>query len=815
MGHEQSTYQLTFKPKLSPRIEKLREKAICAPIAYAEKAIIYTKTYKELEGYPEIIKRAKALARLLDEMEIYILDGELIVGNNAPSPRGSNFHPEYHSLWLMREIDDPVKAPDKRTSDRHYISDEVRKTLKEEVIPYWADKTIEARVQKILDKNQINVTFPSLSICPNIPPACEINLRNGMGHINVNYSKILTLGAKGIIEKAKELREKLDLTKVENLRKKLFYDAVIIVYEAMIRWAKRYRDLALKMAESEMNMKRRQELEEIAKICDWVPENPPRTFHEALQTFWFTQLVLFGLEQDDTAVSPGRFDQYMYPFYKRDIEKGILNKEQALELLECLFIKFAQMGKMWDYATATYFGGFSLTQNIIVGGLTKDGKDATNELSYLLLEAEKQIGLIQPEFSVRIHKNTPEDFLIKTAEVIRLGRGKPKIFVDETAIPMMLTMGFPLEDARDYCIVGCVEVSPSGKAVGYTNSAQFNVAKCLDLALNNGRDRLTGIQIGPETGDPRNFSSMEEIIEAFKTQLSFFVKNMVIGINTALQVHAEVAPLPFTSALVDGCLENGLDATWGGAKYNYIGVNAVGIPDTADSLIAIKKLIFEDKKITMKQLIDALEKDFEGEEELRQMLLNAPKYGNDIDEVDELARRIGQIWCKEVRKYSGPVGQPYVPGVFTVSAHIPLGLQVAALPSGRKAKDPLADGGLSPAHGAEKRTPIEVIKSVAKFDHVMASNGTLLNLRFSPTLVKGEAALHKFASFIRAYQQLGGFHVQFNVISSDVLKDAKKHPERYPSLLVRVAGYSAYFVELDPRVQDDIIERTEWETFGI
>jgi formate C-acetyltransferase len=775
-----------------------------------ERARLVTQSYRETEGKLEIIRRATALAKVLDNMSIYINEGELIVGNNSSAPRASTIAPEFHSTWMVREIEDPRKAPDKRTSDVHIIKDKVKKELKEEILPYWYGKTVEDRVVNYLPQEIIDNAFPSLSKYPNIPSAPEIFLRNGMGHLNVNYNRILTQGALGIITEVKKKLEQLNLTAPGALDKRHFYEAVIIAYDAMIRWSRRYVHLARQIADREENSQRKMELERIMQICERVPAYPVKTFWEAIQSFWFTQLVLFGLEQDDTAVSPGRFDQYMYPFYKQDIESGKITKEEGLELLECLFVKMSEMGKWWDYTTATYFGGFSLTQCIVLGGVTPEGEDSTNELSYLILEAEKQIGLFQPELAVRVHKDSPHDFLIKAAEVIKLGRGKPKLFMDETAIPMMLNQGVSLKEARDYCVVGCVEISPSGSAIGWTNAAQFNLAKCLELALNNGNCRLTGMQIGLPTGNPKEFTSFYQVVEAFQKQVEYFIKQIIIAINACLEMQAEYTPYPFTSALVDGCLDKGMDVTRGGAKYNYIGVQGVAVPDVADSLAALKKLVFEEKAISMSQLIDALDNDFDGHENLRQMLINkAPKYGNDEDSVDKIARQVGQIFCKEISKYHGPLRQPYFPGLFTVSAHIPLGHQVGALPSGRKARAALADGGISSSHGVDRNGPTALIKSVAKIDHLAACNGTLLNLRFSLTALKNQRDLSKFVSFIKTYNAIGGFHIQFNVIDSKILNDAKKYPGNYKGLMVRVAGYSAYFTELDPEVQDDIISRTE------
>ena len=803
-------YQQKFRPNYTSRIAKLRERALnVQPTVCVERARLYTESYKNTEGQPAIVRRAKALRHVLNNMTIYIQDGELLVGNNSSTSRASVIAPEVHTRWLSVELDDVMKAPDKRNSDRHILTDEVKKELKEKIIPYWLGKTVEDRVVGFLPQEVVEKAIPSLSSCPNIPPAPENHLRNGMGHVNVDYGKILSLGAEGIMKKTQEHLENLDYLDTASYEKRHFYQAVMICYGSMIKWARRYAELARKMSKEEKNLNRRRELEHIANNCERAPAKPVRGFWEALQTFLFIQLILFGVEQDCTAVSPGRFDQYLYPFYQKDMEEGKLTRERALELLECLFIKMSEMGKMWDFATATYYGGFSLTQAMVVGGLNSRGEDATNELSYLVLEAERQVGLLQPELGVRIHRNTPENFLMKIAEVVKLGRGKPKLFMDEVGINMLLRRGVSLDEARNYCTIGCAEVSPSGCSAGWVGATQFNVAKCLELALSDGRCLITGMQIGSRTGLAVSFSSWEQVLEAFRKQLAYFLNYAVIVLNTCLQVHAEITPYPFTSALLNDCLEDGRDLSRGGARYNSIGIGGVGVPDVGDSLAALRKLVFEEKAISMGELIETLHNNFEGSEDLRQMLINkAPKYGNDDDYVDMITRRAGQIFCEEVVKHKGPQEQPYWPALIAVSTNVSLGLEVGALPSGRKAQTPLADGGISPVHGMDLHGPTAVLKSVGKLDHIAAGQGTLLNMRFSPMVLQSKGDLVKFVSFLRVYNIMGGFHVQFNVIDSETLRQAQKDPEKYRSLMVRVAGYSAYFVDLDPQVQEDIIART-------
>ncbi len=804
------SYQLNFKKNITPRVEKLYQNAIDATASVCvERARYFTESWKETEGQPVEIRRAKAIANVLSKMSIYILDGELIVGNVATKPRASVVDPEYSTTILNKEFQDPEKNPVDRPYDRHEMSDAVRKELMEDIFPYWADKTIEYHVMRELPEECINAAIPSEAKVHTIPPGTEIHLRHGAGHLNVDYKKFIARGARSIIDEAKE---RMAALKPEEQEKKSFYEAVVIIYEAVIDFAHRYVKLAREQAEQTSDPARKEELLEIARICNRVPEYPAETLREAMQSFWFAQIVLFGIEQDDTAVSPGRVDQYFYPYYKADKEAGRMTDEDVQELIELLFIKFSHMSVLWDYTTARYYAGFSLTQTIMVGGVDEDGIDATNELTYMFLEAEAQVPLFQPEFAARIHKNAPFEYLKKLAEVSKLGHGKPKMFMDEVAIPAMLKRGATLEEARDFCIVGCVEPSTSGNCCGWTNAVQFNVAKCLELALNGGVCLVTGEQIGPKTQDPETFESMDQVLEAFRQQLAYFVDQATKAISTYIKYHGKLAPNTFTSSLLDGCMESGLDMARGGCKYKAIGVNGVAVPDTGDSLAAIDQAVFRDKYCTMPQLIDALRKDFEGYDDLRhQLLYSVPKYGNDIDFVDNYVKKAGRIWCKEVEKHEGPHGEKYWPGEFTVSSNVPHGLATGALPSGRKLGEPLANGGISATNGSDVNGPTSLIKSAAKVDSVSACNGTLLNMRFSPSVLKEDRDIAKFANFLRAYCLAGGYHIQFNVVSSDLLKKAQKTPEKYKNLLIRVAGYSAYFTELSKEVQDDLIERTVYD----
>lgn len=804
------TYQLNYKFENTNRINALRQKTLDTRASICiERAEYFTEAYKKSEGKDPHIRRALALKKLLENMTIYICNGELIVGNNSSKPRASVVAPEYGANWLAREINDPDKAPDIRKQDTHVVSTEVRKKLVNEILPYWFGRTVEDRVIEKLPGDIIEHTIPSLSSSGTIPVAPECYLRNGIGHVVVDYEFLLRKGFYGILKEAEDKIKRLDFSNPEDILKNIFYKSAVIEYKAIINWILRYSKLAGELSLKCSNVKRKKELEEIKKNCLYISKNPPATFRQAMQTWFFAQLILFGLEQNCTAVSPGRFDQYMYPFYKQDTDNGILDKKEAVELLQCLFIKLSEMSILWDFDSASYYSGFSTTLCLIVGGVDADGNDATNELSYLILKADENTGLLQPETAVRVHSNSPVELLFEAVKEIKIGRGKPKFFMDDTAIQMIRNTDVTLSEARNYSVVGCVELTPSGNTAAYTGAVFFNLAKCLELALNNGECSITKKAIGLRTGKPENFGSYNDLIKAFKTQLSFALKNTSIVMNAILQAHSELYPCPFTSTLIGDCIDRGIDFTKGGANHNFIGVSGVGLPDVANSLAAIKKFVFEENKIKISELSRILKENFEGNERLRLELWNKmPKYGNGDDYVDSIAREIGQFYCKELGNYKGPFGNRFRPGLFAVSINVPFGTATGATAEGRKALKPLADGGVSPVAGSETKGLLSVIKSATRIDNILASNGTLLNIRLSPSIFDREEEIMKLVGLIKSYNEFGGYHIQFNVIDNEILKKAQKNPEDYKGLMVRVAGYSAYFIELNPEVQEDIISRT-------
>ncbi|MCB2295631.1 glycyl radical protein [Clostridium algoriphilum] len=811
--------------KVSGRIQKLADDLYSVtPEIEAERANLITKSYKETEAYPMITRRAKALEKILNEMTIVIRDDELIVGNLTEKPRACQIFPEFSNKWVSQEFDTLAK----RKGDVFLISEEVKTSLKE-VFGYWDGRTTNELATEFMFEETKQAMNAGVFTVGNY-------YFNGVGHICVDYGKILSLGFKGIIAQAEDEKARADKCDPVYIKKQSFLNSVIITANATINFSKRFANLARKLSSETTNSRRKEELLTIARNCDNVPENPARNFHEALQSFWFVQAVI-QIESNGHSISPMRFDQYMYPYYKNDN----MTSESAQELLDCLWVKFNDINKVRDESSTKAFGGYPMFQNLIVGGQNIDGKDDTNELSFMCLTATEHTKLPQPSISIRVWNKTPDALLLKAAEVTRLGLGMPAYYNDEVIIPSLTSHGVSLEDARDYGIIGCVEPQKGGKTEGWHDAAFFNTAKVLEITINNGMEN--GKQLGLLTGEFVSFTTFDQFMDAYSRQMEHFVELLANADNSVDLAHGERAPLPFLSSMVDDCIGRGKSLQEGGAYYNFTGPQGVGIANVADSLAAIKKLVFEDKSVSQEVLKDALDSNF-GEtimcdieklklddkkilvedlesskvinigsyttkENLRQMLLNrAPKFGNDIDEVDELARLTATIYCREVEKYTNPRGGRFQPGLYPVSANVPMGSQTGAMADGRKAGEALADG-VSPVSGRDKNGPTSAANSVAKIDHCRASNGTLFNQKFHPSAIQGQSGLQNLVALLRTFFDQKGMHVQFNVVSRETLLDAQKNPDNYKSLVVRVAGYSAHFASLDQTIQDDIIMRTE------
>jgi formate C-acetyltransferase len=693
------------------------------------------------------------------------------------------------------------------------------KELRDVLLPYFKGKGIGDYNLAIADDEIKEKAFANVASCPHIPNAAEVAIEKDSGEQMANYEKVLYKGLKGIREEVEWYLAQLDHPFMHYgvQERRDFYKAVLITLDAAIAFATRYADLARGMAAKEDDPERKRELERIADVCDRVPANPARDWWEALQSVWMIQVLIWS-ENLNRAKSFGRFDQYMYAFYKKSvIDEKTISRDKALEILESFWVKNAEFTWLWSYNGAQYGGGFAMSQCLLIGGQTRDGKDACNELTMLCMEAEEQVGLIQPEIAMRIWEGTPEKYLKKAAEVVRLGRGKLKFFGDRQGI-RMVAKAYPdktLEDWRDYAVEGCVEINLPHITKPDTYLGVIVAPKLVELVLNNGKCAICGKQVGPLTGDPRTFESIEKVRQAFRDQMFYWMKYLAKGVKVVQEGMAQRMMSPFASSLAEGPLQKGCDFVQGGAWYTTHGLWLAGLADTADSLAVVDKLIYRDKKITWDQLLEATKANWQGYENLRQLCINrVPKYGNDDDFADDWAAWVVDIWCdivdwintqKDLLPY---YGGRYAGGAMIGNGHVASGLRVGGLPNGHIHPNPLSDT-ISPVQGVDKNGPTAVLKSVSKLPSHRFGMGTCLNQRLSPQLLATDRDLDNFVSFLRTFEELGVFHIQLNVISSATLRKAMEKPENYRDLMVRVASYCAYFVELSEAQQLDMIARTE------
>lgn len=782
----------------TPRIEILRERILRAkPSISIERAKYYTESMKQTETEPMIVRQAKALAHVLEEIPVEIFPEELIVGAMVRQPPSAIVYPEGVGLRIIPELED-VRS---RSVNPLCISDEDIKTLKEELDPYWINRSLGAYTEQIAPEKIINALYGAAYFI-----LTEIA---GISHVSINYTHLLSLGFEMIKEMAEEKieeYERLKLADPKSIGKALFYESAKIVAEAVVNYAHRYAEKAVKMAEEEKNPARKEELTKIAKISKRVPAKPPRNFHEALQFVWFTQAALHQ-ENFEQAISMGRIDQYLYPYYRKDVEEGILDFEKAVELVGCLWIKTNEIVPLFDAAVTLFFSGLPTNQAVTIGGVNEEGRDAANELTYVMLEATKRVALRQPNVHLRLHQKSPQRLLEAFTDVILAGTNNVAVFNDETIVEAMVRKKVSIKDARNYSTIGCVEPGPFGKSFTSSDAALFNLAICLELVLNNGVSMVLGEKVGLETGDPLNFETVNDVVEAFRKQVSYLVRHMTIGSNCCEIANQMVKPTPLLSLCVEGPFQAGRDITAGSARYNFTGVQGVGLADVADSLAALDQIVFKEKRMGMKEMLEALRKGFEGYGEFRQFLVNrVPKYGNDDDLVDKYAQLVARIYSEEVEKYRNVRNGWFIPGMYSMTTHVGFGFFTGALPSGRKLNEPLGNG-ISPSAGSDRKGLTAAMRSVTKIDHTLYPNGLAYTLTLSPTLFSGKEGIDKFVSLVRTYMELGGMHVHFNIVDVDTLLDAQKNPDKHGGLLVRVAGYSAYFVDLTKEVQDEIISR--------
>ena len=817
-------FQTSDIPK-SPRIQKLVDALYeHMPVIESARAKLITESYKETEGEPIITRRAKAFAHILHNIPIIIRDNELIVGSSTIAPRGCQTFPEFSYEWLEAELDTVAT----RTADPFEIAEETKAELKE-ADKYWKGKTTSELATSYMAPEAIKAIEHNIFTPGNY-------FYNGVGHVTVKYWEVLETGFEGIMEKAQKELDGCSVGDGNYARKSHFLEAVILSCKAVIDYAGRYAKLAQEMAAQTSDPVRKQELFVIAENCSRVPAKGAQNFYEACQSFWFVQQLL-QMESSGHSISPGRFDQYMYPYYKKDMEAGTITREFAQELMDCIWVKLNDLNKCRDAASAEGFAGYSLFQNLIAGGQNKEGEDVTNDLSVMCIQASMHVHLPAPSLSVRVWNGSPHEFLIKAAELTRTGIGLPAYYNDEVIIPALQNRGLSLEDAREYNIIGCVEPQKAGKTEGWHDAAFFNMCRPLELVFSNGMDK--GEMVGIPTGDVTQMKTFDEFFDAYKKQMEYCISLLVNADNAIDVAHAERCPLPFLSCMIDDCLKEGKSVQEGGAVYNFTGPQGFGIANMADGLFAIRKLVYEDKKVSMKELKEALAWNYDkgldaqsagdmtemimkamqkagrnvdastaegllktfmgmkpGEQktqrfkEIHDMIDEVPKFGNDIPEVDYFAREVAYTYSKPLQKYNNPRGGKFQAGLYPVSANVPLGGQTGATPDGRYAHTPVADG-VSPSAGKDVKGPTAAATSVSRLDHFIVSNGTLFNQKFHPSALSGREGLEKFVALIRGYFDQKGMHMQFNVVDRQTLLDAQEHPEKYKHLVVRVAGYSA------------------------
>ena len=761
---------------MTNRTQRLKDALFASPREISlERALLYTASHQQTEGEPVILRRAKATAYILDHVNIAIRDEELIAGNRTVKPRAGIMSPEMDPYWLLKELDQFSTRP----QDRFDISDEDKQTYRDVLYPYWEKRSMKDFINsQMTDEVKAAVGTQIFSVN---------QTDKGQGHIIIDYPRLLNNGLGALVE---ELREHC-ARDAQNT----FYAAALILLEASQRHILRYAALAETLAIGCDDASRREELRKMAEISRHNAQHKPQTFWQACQLFWYMNVIL-QYESNASSLSIGRFDQYMLPFYQASLSQGD-DPAFLKELLESLWVKCNDVVLLRSTSSARYFAGFPTGYTALLGGLTESGRSAVNVLSFLCLDAYQSVQLPQPNLGVRVNELIDRPFLLKTAETIRLGTGIPQIFNDEVVVPAFLNRGVSLEDARDYAVVGCVELSIPGKTYGLHDIAMFNLLKVMEIAMqeNEGNAAL----------------SYEGLLDHIRAKINHYIALMVEGSNICDIGHRDWAPVPLLSSFISDCLESGKDITDGGARYNFSGVQGIGIANLSDSLHALKGLVFEQQRLSFDELLAVLKANFatpEGEKVRARLINRFEKYGNDIDDVDNISAELLRHYCKEVEKYRNPRGGQFTPGSYTVSAHVPLGAVVGATPDGRFAGEQLADGGLSPMLGQDMQGPTAVLKSVSKLDNYLLSNGTLLNVKFTPATLEGDAGLQKLADFLRAFTQLKLQHIQFNVVNAETLREAQQRPQDFAGLVVRVAGYSAFFVELSKEIQDDIIRRT-------
>jgi len=787
---------------MNERIKKLREKSLKAkPSMSPERAILLTKFYEsgEAQKTSPPVARALAFKYLMNNKKITIMDGELIVGEKGPAPKATPTYPEIciHSLQDLNILDTREKisfSVDKKTRD----------VYSRKIIPFWKGKTLRERLLQVVDQEWIDAYEAGVYT--------EFMEQRAPGH-TVLDGKIYK---KGMADFKKEIQESINnldfYNDPEAYDKREELRAMDIAADALILFAKRHAEKVRELAKKEKKPQRKKELKTIAETCDWVPENAPRTFHEALQYYWFVHLGVTTELNTWDSFNPGRLDQHLYPFYKKDLKKGVLTEEKARELLQAFWVKFNnQPAPPKVGVTAKESATYTDFCLINLGGVKEDGSDAVNELSYMILDVVEEMRLLQPSSMAQISKKNPNRFVKRVVNVVKTGFGQPSIFNTDAIVQEMTRMGKTLQDARAGGASGCVETGAFGKE-SYILTGYFNIPKVLEIALNNGVDPRTGKKIGLATGDPKTFKTFDKLYTAFEKQLNHFIDIKIKGNIIIERLWAAMLPAPFLSLLIDDCIKTGKDYNSGGARYNSSYIQGVGTGTITDCLSSIQYHVFQKKDVSMSQMLKALKDNFKGYEDIRQKFLKeSPKYGNDDDRADNHLRRVFESFFNVVDGRPNTKGGHFRINLLPTTCHVYFGSVIGATPDGRKAKIPLSEG-ISPVQGTDTKGPTAVIKSASKIDH-LRTGGTLLNQKFTPQLLEDDEGLDKMVHLIRSYFKLDGHHIQFNVVNADTLRKAQKYPDKYSDLIVRVAGYSDYFIDLGPELQEEIIQRTEHQGF--
>ena len=773
--------------KKSQRFERIKEKLLSTPMHLCpERAYLITEYFKRYDDKtePMIIRKAKSLRHLLTHKSVHIYPDELIAGNIGSQRKSAIMQPELAGVFMSEEL----LWLNKRKTTPLQISWSDRLKLLFKVIPYWFFRNMPFKafsphfLQLIrYAKEQLNAAY------------YLIHEAGGIGHFLPNYTKMLKLGVKGYLE--------LIDGKEEDLHR-----AARIACEGIVDYARRLAEEAEHLCADERDEERAAELMEIARICSKVPYKPAETFHEALQSLWLTHMGVC-LESINSAISFGRADQYLYPYYKRDIDEGRITPERARELLLCFSAKATEHVFLLSERTSQYHGGYLVVQAAIVGGMDQEGKDAVNDLTYIFLDIMEESGLRDPNYQARFHSGSPENYIRRVIDIARKGNGMPAFFNDEAVIASLTSHGYPLEEARNYATVGCVELGLPGKSFFSTDAGLLNLPLCLELALNRGRRLNSRRQIGDTGPEPSSFTSIDQVIEAFQGQVQYMVARMIDDLQIIEKGNRDYHPTPFSSTLVDGCLESGKDLTEGGALYNSSGIQGVGVADVADSLAALDDVVFIHNKYTIAQVIDAMRNNFSTDPKIHGKLLKAPKFGNDHFLPDGYADDVVHIFHSALAKHRNTRGGPYVPGFYSVTSHVAFGQRVCALPSGRRDHEPFASS-LGPANGKDRLGPTALLNSVAHIDSKLAPNGYALNLRFDASTLADDRGVNLMTALVKGFFDSGGMQMQLNVLDADTLEDSRRNPGKYPGLVVRVAGYCAYFDDLPDSVKGEIIDRT-------